>query len=360
PRRLAAPPLPSMLRAPGGAPAPRPGEILALLVARDEALRLPDALARLRQLGVDRPIVVDNGSRDATREIAAAAGAHVVLAEDDYAASGFGVAWTNALLDAYARGHWVLVLDVDEQLVFPGSDRVGLRALTAHLDTLGSEALRTVTLDCFPPGPLLRCAYRAGTPLVESACMFEPPTLRRERITDFPHALDYGGVRERLFFPEADPRRTLRWLHQRLFNLGLRLPGLAQSTRFARLAPPRSPTLTKVPLLRWRQGAALLASTHRLAPMAMAPRQPSGVLLHFKFLQDFHARAQDAVARRAHWDDSREYRRYLERMETEPEFSLCSPAARAYRGPEQLVALGLMEDTADWQAARGEAPRRAV
>lgn len=339
----------------GPPPVPRPGEVLALAVARDEALRLPDMLASTRRLGVDRIIVVDNGSTDDTREIARAAGADLVAAEGDYAASRYGVDWTNAVLHAVARGHWVLVLDADEQLVFPGSARSGLKTLTAHLDAIGSEALPTIMLDLFPPGPLAHCGYRAGTDLAATAQLFEPPALRHEPIEAFPHALAYGGIRERLFFPEATPGRPGRWLRQRLFNLGARLPWLRAHPGFARLAPPRSPTITKVPLLRWREGAALHASTHRLAPMRLAEDQPSGVLLHFKFLQDFHARALDAVTRGAHWDGSREYRRYLERIVAEPGFTLAGPRAQPYAGPEQLVALGLMRDTAAWQRARGTA-----
>lgn len=351
--RAATPRLPPGLSWLGAPPVPRPGEVLALAVARDEALRLPDMLARARQIGVDRMIVVDNGSTDSTRDIARAAGADLVAAEGDYAASRYGVDWTNAVLDCVARGHWVLVLDADEQLVFPGSPRSGLKALTAHLDAIGSEALPTLMLDLFPPGPLARCAYRPGTPLADTAHLFEPPVLRHEPIEGFPHALAYGGIRERLFFPEAAPGRPGRWLRQRLFNLGVRLPGLRTHPGFARLAPPRSPTITKLPLLRWREGAALHASTHCLAPMRLAQEQPSGVLLHFKFLQDFHARALDAVTRGAHWDGSREYRRYLERIVAEPGFTLAGPRAQPYAGPVQLVALGLMRDTPAWKRARG-------
>lgn len=353
PQRNPEPRLPPGLSWLGAPPSPRPGEVLALAVARDEALRLPDMLASARRLGVDRMIIVDNGSTDATREIAREAGADLVLAEGDYAASRYGVDWTNAVLDSVAHGHWVLVLDADEQLVFPGSPRSGLKALAAHLDAIGSEALPTIMLDLFPPGPLARCDYHPGTQLADTARLFEPPVLRREPIEGFPHALAYGGIRERLFFPEAAPGRPGRWLRQRLFNLGARVPGLRTHPGFARLAPQRSPTISKVPLLRWREGAALQASTHRLAPMQLAEEQPSGVLLHFKFLQDFHARALDAVTRGAHWDGSREYRRYLERIVAEPGFTLAGTRSLAYRGPEQLVALGLMRDTAAWKRARG-------
>ncbi len=346
------PRLPDGLSPIGPPPAPRPGEILAVLVVRNEALRLPAALAAARALGVDRFIVIDNRSTDGTRDVALRAGAHLIDAPGGYPASGYGITWTNAVLDAWGRGHWVLVLDADEQLVFPGSDRVGLRALTRHLDAEGAEAFRTILLDCFPRSALADCRYRAGDDLRDAAPLFEPPRLRRERIDGFPGALDYGGVRERLFFPEANPRRGLRWLRQRLFNLGHRIPALRTNARFLALAPPRSPTLTKLPLVRWREGAALLASTHRIAPMRMAAEQPTGVLLHFKFLQDFHERAVDAVTRGIHYDGSREYRRYLRKLEADPAFSLAGPEARALEGPDALVALGLMQDTAAWQRDR--------
>ncbi len=194
-------------------------------------------------------------------------------------------------------------------------------------------------------------AYHPGDDLTQAAPLFEAPSLRQEAVAGFPHTLDYGGVRERLFFPEADPRRPLTWLRQRAWNLAWRVPALRKPLRW--LAPPRSPTVTKLPLLRWRDGARLVSSTHLVAPMAMAEDQPSGVLLHFKFLQDFHARAVDAVARGAHYDGSREYRRYLARLERDPGFSLAGPSSVAYLGPQQLVRLGLMRDTPAWQRVRG-------
>jgi hypothetical protein len=352
-RKVHQPRLPADLEVIGPAPAPRPGEIVAVVVTRNEALRLPDSLNALKRLGVDRVVVIDNGSSDGTTDIIRDSGAHLIHAAGAYAASNYGLTWTNAVLDTWTRGHWVLVVDADEQLVYPGSDRVGLPALTAHLDALGSEALRTIMLDCFPAGPLSKCDYEAGAPLTEAAPFFEPPRLWREKLDEFPYSLDYGGVRERLFFPESDPHRPSRWLWQKLFNLGLRVPGLREMKRFRALAPSRSPTLTKLPLLRWREGAALTGSTHRMLPMAMAPDQPTGVLLHFKFLQDFHARAMDAVKRGAHFAGSREYRRYLERLEADPRFALAGPRSVAYSGPGQLVQLGLMTDTPAWQAARG-------
>jgi len=355
PRKSAAPPLPDGLTPLGSPPRPAKGEVIAVLVARNEALRLPAALRHLRALGVPRVVVIDNDSSDETPEIARSAGADLIHAPGSYAESGYGIAWANAVLDRWGRGHWALVVDADELLVYPGADRASLPELCAHLDTLGAEALRTLMLDFFPEGPLGECDFRPGDDLIAGAPLFEPPRVREEQVEHFPHTLAYGGVRERLFFPEADPTRPSRWLTQRLYNLGWRLPQLRQQDWFRRMAPSRSPTLTKIPLLRWREGAALITSTHLTAPMTMVPGQPTGALLHFKFLQDFHARAVDAVTRSAHYDGSKEYLRYLAKLEAEPRFALAGPRSLRYAGPDQLVRLGLMQDTPAWRAARGAA-----
>lgn len=351
------PGLPDGLAPVGAPPAIAEGDIVALMVTRNEALRLPSALWHLRWLGVDRVLIADNCSDDGTREIAARdERVHLFNAPGSYAASNFGVDWTNALLDRYARGRWVLVVDADELLVFPGSDRPGgLRALCGHLDAIGSEALTTIMLDCFPKQPLRDLRFRSGDNLVTASPWFEPPSPRAEPSEHFPYVQQFGGLRERLFFPEADPTRPARLIHQKLFNLLWRLPPLRASGWFRALAPKRSPNLTKVPLFRWRAGTRLVSSTHMLSPMELAPEQPSGVLLHFKFLQDFHARAVDAVTRGSHYDGSREYRRYLETLERDPAFSLHSSRSVRYGGPDHLVSLGLMRDTAAWAEAREEA-----
>jgi len=82
--------------------------ISACVIARDEEDRLPACLASLDFC--DETIVVDSGSRDRTREIAAAAGARVL--ENPW--PGFS-AQRNFALDA-ACGEWVLEIDADERV----------------------------------------------------------------------------------------------------------------------------------------------------------------------------------------------------------------------------------------------------
>jgi glycosyltransferase involved in cell wall biosynthesis len=81
----------------------------AVLIARDEEARLPEALESVRFC--DEVLVMDAGSTDRTREVAEAAGARVLRNEPW---PGF-VAQRNLAVDA-ARHDWVLAVDADERV----------------------------------------------------------------------------------------------------------------------------------------------------------------------------------------------------------------------------------------------------
>lgn len=86
--------------------------LTACVCVRDEAELLAGCLASLAG-AVDRIVVADNGSRDASAEVARAAGAEVIDAGHIAYARA-----RNLYLDAVREG-WVLVLDADERLVAP-------------------------------------------------------------------------------------------------------------------------------------------------------------------------------------------------------------------------------------------------
>ena len=82
--------------------------ISAVVIAQDEERALPDCIASVRGF-CGEVLVVDGGSRDATREAAAKAGARVVERPfDDYARQ-------HEFARTQARGEWVLSIDADER-----------------------------------------------------------------------------------------------------------------------------------------------------------------------------------------------------------------------------------------------------
>lgn len=82
--------------------------ISAVIIAQDEERALPDCIASVRGF-CEEVLVVDGGSRDRTKEVAATAGARVLQRPfDDFARQHeFG--------RTEARGEWVLSIDADER-----------------------------------------------------------------------------------------------------------------------------------------------------------------------------------------------------------------------------------------------------
>ncbi|MEM6489127.1 MAG: glycosyltransferase family 2 protein [Pseudomonadota bacterium] len=96
--------------------------VSAFIITKDEADRLPTALASLRDL-VDEILVVDSHSTDGTVALAEAAGARVVVRDWP----GYGAQKIYA--EAACRHDWVLNLDADEALTPALADEI--RALFA-------------------------------------------------------------------------------------------------------------------------------------------------------------------------------------------------------------------------------------
>lgn len=109
-------------------------QLSVILITFNEAHNLTDCLRSVQGLA-DEIVLVDNGSRDATLDIAAQFGARIVRTEDW---PGFG-AQKNRALDA-ATGEWVLSLDADERVTPALAEEI--RAVIASNTTAAYEIPR--------------------------------------------------------------------------------------------------------------------------------------------------------------------------------------------------------------------------
>lgn len=154
-------------------------DVSLCLIARDEEFNLPACLAAAAGLTAE-VVVVDTGSTDRTREVAAGLGAKVVDFpwRDDFAAA------RNAGIDQ-ASGSWIFWLDADDRLDGPNRDR--LRELFAGLRDENVGYLMT----CVSPS-------QAGAAAVEHLRIFRNrPDIRwRSRIHEQiqPAILASGGT----------------------------------------------------------------------------------------------------------------------------------------------------------------------
>lgn len=296
----------------------RPGEIRACMVVRNEILRLQATLDHHRRLGVDRFLVVDNGSDDGSFELLLQApDVHVFRTSDGFGESGYGLRWINTLLGAYCQDHWVLTIDADEFFIFPGSEYLGLRDFAAFLDLTGARSALAVMLDMYPDRePIAEEPYRSTDELLRSSPYFDRGPYNTFRVAHFPYTQTFGGVRARMFSAAYEQ---------------------------ASIHPP---TVSKVPLVKWSQGMRYFMSTHALAETTMS--RVTTALLHFKFLGDFRTKASIEAAREEHFNDGAEYKIYARSMPPGEPFPFMCSASTRFENTDQLAGLGILHVTQDY------------
>jgi hypothetical protein len=70
-----------------------------------------------------------------------------------------------------------------------------------------------------------------------------------------------------------------------------------------------------------------------------------GALFHFKFFNDFITRTIEEVKREEHWKKAFEYKRYMKKIEQNPELSLYYSKSEKFTDSNQLVRLGIMKSS---------------
>jgi glycosyltransferase involved in cell wall biosynthesis len=325
------------------------GEIRAFMTVRNEILRLPQTLAHYRKLGVGRFFVIDNGSTDGTKELLTARpDCHVFLTRNSYSEARLGLEWQHALLDEYGVDHWCLVVDADEWFIYPGYEDRPLPELAAYLQQSGAQGMFAFLLDMYGRDGEAGAILRPEHSLLDACRYFDSQYiwdygframlhLTRQR---FPPSKVIGGPRWRLLFP---------MLHRHYYLLKAMWRVSDQFKLPLPVALRQAPNLRKIPFVRWLPGTRY-PNPHSTTPIKLA--DVTGVLLHFKFLEDFLARVNIEVSRKEHWQGASEYRRYFAKLRHEPGLSFHYNGSVAYEDSRQLLRLGLMREDDAWMGIR--------
>lgn len=254
-----------------------PDEVGVFAVARNERVLMPHFLAHYRALGVHRFTIADNLSCDGTREFLRAQPDVTLYSVDTpYRRSHYGVAWQQAMLAEHALGRWALVVDIDEFLVWPGCERETLAGRCAALEAAGHDAALALMIDMYPAGPLDTADFERAAPFAEAPCFDQRPVR--------PWRLGSGSYSNSPSWVSAARHRLL--------------PG----------SPPNHYTAQKVMLVRYQPFVRWSEGLHYAAGVRRAP-EPM-FLAHFKYHRGFRAKVEEEVARRQHYNDAQEYRKY--------------------------------------------------
>ena len=290
-------------------------DILVFSTLRNERIRLPYFLKYYRDMGIGHFLLVDNGSDDGSAEyLADQPDVSLWSSTASYKRSRFGADWLNWLQSKHGHGHWTLVVDVDEFLVYPFCDTRPIRALTDWLDASSIRSFGAMLVDMYPKGPLDVQPYEEGQDPFEIAAWFDSGNYMIQKNARFGNLWIQGGPRTRMFFADD---------------------------------PARAPALNKIPLVRWDRHYAYVSSTHMLLPRGLnqiydewGGEKASGCLLHAKFLDTFSKKSAEEVERRQHYANSQEYRAYNYQLKDNPD--MWCKWSEKFINWRQLEILGLM------------------
>lgn len=282
---------------------------------RDGAYHLDALLAHHRALGVRHSLIIDNGSRDDSVEIARRH-PDVTIVRNPLPPGRYEKALRRALARSSIRGGWLLFVDADELFVPPleGDDALG--RLLRYCNAAGFTAVQCQMLDMFSDLPL---SATAALPYAEALELFRHYSLADvEAVAFFDPALPFA----RHVVTSRCDDRGIRFLFG-----GIRKRVFGENC-----------CLSKQALVRNLPRIGLQAHPHCSENVVCA--DVSGLLLHYKFCGDMPARDAEAVARGV-WSHG-EDRARMARLQGEPDLRIDCPAKQSYRGPEALVDAGFL------------------
>jgi hypothetical protein len=303
------------------------GEIRAVACVRNEMLRLPYLLEYHRALGVDRFLFIDNGSTDGTVDyLRGEPDCHCFHSGGNFFAENVEPPkWTNALRNVFTDDYWCLTLDADEMFVYPHQEQVSLRDLCRHLDRSGADSMVALVIDMYGAGPIVEAKYDRGQSFLEACPYFDAElgwTLPAEGM--FPPVVMFSRFRERAFW--HGKHRT-----------------------------KKPPCITQVPLVKWRKGQSYLVAQHFVAHARLSDMQ-AGVL-HFKFLPGFYEGILASLADNKGVKEKglEERTSYIDALAKAPKLALKNEKSARYRDSMQLVELGWMKTSPEYERFVAEA-----
>ncbi|WP_375401442.1 glycosyltransferase family 2 protein [uncultured Amnibacterium sp.] len=280
----------------------RTADIVAVVMVRNEADRMPYFLDYYARLGVQHVILIDNGSTDdLDAVIRERAQVSLLRADGSYGSARYGNDWVNRVLTKYCAGKWTLYVDADEFLVYAGSTTRALPELITVLEAHGQAGLPCLMVDLYSDQAVGDNEYRRGVDPLSVCRLYDASGYERQYEQMSRTTWVKGGVRGRAFFADRQ----------------------------------EGPALNKIPLVRWRRRYAYLKSSHQLWPLRLnelaAKPMVSGALLHQKFLSSFATKADDTAQRGEHTQE------YLAYIGLSARGGFPGPTTKEYRDPAGLV-----------------------
>ncbi|MBA3635725.1 MAG: glycosyltransferase family 2 protein [Rubrobacteraceae bacterium] len=299
----------------------REEELVVVCLVRDGQTWLEAFIEHYFSLGAKHIVFLDNGSSDATVSVAASYD-NVTVLRSTLPFKRYELLLRQYLIERFGRGRWSLCVDVDELFDYPYSDVIGLDSLLGYLNTKSYTAVAAQMLDMFPEESLAGGAGRPEESFRARHILCDLSALRRKDI-------DKHSGRNNVF-DGADIDCLAGGIRETVFGV--------------------MPRLTKFPLV-FSDGAVkpVEESPHHIGNATIA--DISCVLFHYKYVGRFHEQTARAVREENHWNDSAQYKQYLEVLEKNPRLALRRETSREIKSTNDLLEeqfLVVSDDYVSW------------
>lgn len=320
----------------GGAtdPPSDPTRAVVLCLVRNGAAHLPTFLHYYERLGVDRFVLLDNGSTDATIALARQSD-RVTLLSTALPFGTYEIALKRWLVRQFGSGGgWCLVADMDELFDYPFSSRLPLREFLSYLNWRGYNAVSAQNLEMIPREAIADIQGRDNSDLELTHRHYDLSDIRKVRnqfwlerneLDAEGHYTHTGGIWETVFGYHGSK-------------------------------------LTKQPLLRPGRGMRVFPyDIHFVANARIA--DVTGVFRHYKYTGTFIAHVEEEIRRRQHYGKAEIFDHYKRVLGENPGLTLFRSTAREYGAAEDLLDSGFLiasDKYREWVARHGSRPCAAV
>ncbi|MBC8501371.1 MAG: glycosyltransferase family 2 protein [DPANN group archaeon] len=286
-------------------------EIRLFLIVRNESLRLPYFFKYYKKLGVVRFFVVDNNSTDDTvKFLLKQKNTHVFETKERFDRQAERIDY---MLHRYGVGYWCVVVDADEFLRYPHSEKINLKQISKFLDGKEYDALHCLLLDMYSNKPLRLTYYKKGSNplLVTHYFDLDSHVKYKDFIEGSGRCKFKGGFRDRVF-------------------------GLS------------SASLSKYPLIKFKKKMYILWGAHQIEGASVSKIE--GVVLHFKFFSDFILRISEEAKREEHWNNAKQYKIYNSKTRKDSSVNFYYSKSTRFKDNNQLIRLGIMKTSKEFES----------
>lgn len=292
-------------------PSPPP-PVVVFCQLRNEKPLLAAFLRHYRSIGVQRFVMIDNGSSDGTFELLLEQPeVEIYRTYSSFRRAGAGNAWITPLI---ARPDYVntlcLRVDIDEHFVYPHFETRSVADLWRFMNDEGADVIAGYMVDMLPEK--LSDLNETDKSVDRIARYFETPPYSAPSVI-CPYFTYIGGPRSRILGMDAVLLTKCS---------GLRGGGAVEPLRI---------------------------STHGTSPARVSSIRMA--LLHYKFRPDFFERAKRVAEEHQYGNSSQEFVRY-QALENVLDGTLLSETSREYTGSASLIDSGVVRSTAAWDARK--------